>query len=267
MENTKKKVNKKPMLIAGIAMLLALVGCVGGMTYSKYVSSKTVPSTQATVAKWGYVITANSSELFGPKYVKDTENTSKVASDGTGVIVSADTAKSVIAPGATGKVSITITGSAEVTAKVKIDLNVTSEISLAKGSTVYSPVKWTLNDGTNNLVENKTLAEVKTKLDEINNASASTINPGSASITRSYTLSYVWAFDGSKTDTGLKVQDADTKGINADTADSILGVATGLKDTALTTALTNAGYDYATSWTISDSLSFTLTASVEQVIA
>ncbi len=276
MENTKKKVNKKPVLIAGIAMLLALVGCVGGMTYSKYVSSKTVPSTQATVAKWGYVITANSSELFANEYVTGASaNTAKVPGESDAsaakVIVSADTSKSVVAPGATGSLSLTITGLAEVKAKINIALDVTSEISLTNGSTVYSPIKWTLNDGTTDLVKNKDLAQVQAKLNEINTANTSTINPGSASINRSYTLSYAWNFDNSKEDTGLKVKEADTKGIDGDTADTILGVASGLKDTdtstALSDALTAAGYDYAKGWTISTALTFTLTASVTQVIA
>lgn len=261
MENTKKKVNKKPMLIAGIAMLLALVGCVGGLTYSKYVSSKSIPSTQATVAKWGYVITANSTNLFGTKYVKgDADNTAKVASEGTGVIVSAST-NNVIAPGATGSLTLSVKGTAEVAAKLNIALAVTSDITLKDGTeesaNVYSPVKWTLTNNGTAIVSDVTLAEVAKKI----NQTDVTIDANATSIDYDYELTYSWPFDGSKTNTDLKANASDTTGITADTADTILGLK------AAGTTLTDTDYAYAQDWDASTTLSLSLTASVEQVIA
>lgn len=260
MENTKKKVNKKPMLIAGIAMLLALVGCVGGLTYSKYVSSKSIPSTQATVAKWGYVITANSTNLFGTKYVKgDADNTAKVASEGTGVIVSAST-NNVIAPGATGSLTLSVKGTAEVAAKLNIALTVTSDITLKDGTEesakVYSPVKWTLKNNGTPEVTDGTLTDVITKLNKTNEA----INAGTK-LDYDYELTYLWPFDGSKQNTDLKANASDATGITYDTADTILGLK------AAGTTLTGTDYAYAQDWDASTTLSLSLTASVEQVIA
>lgn len=242
-------------------MLLALVGCVGGLTYSKYVSSKSIPSTQATVAKWGYVITANSTNLFGTKYVKgDADNTAKVASEGTGVIVSATAGNNVIAPGATGSLTLSVKGTAEVAAKLNIALAVTSDITLKDGTEesakVYSPVKWTLKNNGTPEVTDGTLTDVITKLNKTNEA----INAGTK-LDYDYELTYSWPFDGSKTNTDLKANASDTTGITADTADTILGLK------AAGTTLTDTDYAYAQDWDASTTLSLSLTASVEQVIA
>ena len=46
-------------IVVAMVLLLAVVLGMGGTTFAKYITSKDVPVESATVAKWGYVITAN----------------------------------------------------------------------------------------------------------------------------------------------------------------------------------------------------------------
>lgn len=256
MEKNAKKTNKKPFLVAGFALLLALIGCVGGVTYSKYISNTSVPSTQATVAKWGYVVTANSNTLFGPKYAAGTNNTATVNPAGE-IIVSADTEKSVIAPGATGSVAITVKGNAEVMASLTIKIaDGYKDISLSDGANTYNPLKWTakVGDTAINSAENTTLANVATAL-----STYSKSFKANETVDTTFTLSYTWAFDGKDIDSGLK---NGATALNGDDADTILGkLANG------TISASDAKYGYASTWTCEKTVSLSLSATLAQVQA
>ena len=75
-------------IVAIILVLLVAVGSVIGITLAKYVTSSDITTQTATVAKWGYTITADSSSLlFGTNYGSVSDNfATKVA--GGGVVVS-----------------------------------------------------------------------------------------------------------------------------------------------------------------------------------
>ena len=66
----KKNLKKKILMVTGLALLLGLVGYTGGTTYAKYVTTADTVSQTATVAKWGYTMSANAADLFGDAYGK-----------------------------------------------------------------------------------------------------------------------------------------------------------------------------------------------------
>ena len=60
--------NKKFLVIIATVLMACLVVGMGAMTYSRYISTTELPAQSATAAKWGYVITADASNLFGSDY-------------------------------------------------------------------------------------------------------------------------------------------------------------------------------------------------------
>lgn len=215
-ENENKKDLKKPLILAGMALLLTLIGVTGASTYAKYVTSQEVPSQQATVAKWGYVVTVNTGNLFGTNYAKDDETTdgettnAVVNKDGT-IIVSSTADTNVIAPGATGSMSITINGSAEILSKLsfiydKVKVNDISVDYVKDGQTMtYSPIQWSLAKGEKGETKLVTDATLKNALDEL--VKQSTYIDAGTSMSDTYILSYSWPFSTSdendKHDTAL----------------------------------------------------------------
>ena len=68
----KGRKNIRPFIITAMVALIALVVGMGGYTFAKYFTSTGTHSNQATVAKWGFVLSANATNLFGEEY-RDTE--------------------------------------------------------------------------------------------------------------------------------------------------------------------------------------------------
>lgn len=217
-QNTQKNSNKKSIFIIALLLLLVAVIGFGGYTLSKYVSSKEDNGT-ASVAKWGFTVTATGDGLFGTDYKYDTAANTSISNSTTGTVltVSAKTPtaqdakrSNLVAPGTQGSMTFTIDGTAEVKSKVAINLNVTSDVVLkytATGVTdgTYNPVKWTLKKGvgesqavvkakdTNKDLANVTLAEIAAELNSYGadvEANATYANAGT------YTLEWAWAFDG-----------------------------------------------------------------------
>ncbi len=217
MENKKTNRNTRLIIIAIVLALVVLFLCIGGSTFARYISSKNLPSNQATVAKWGYVVTANTNNLFGKNYadtaiVTDTTSNPKLDVKASG---------NVVAPGTKGEITFGVTGSAEVLAKLDLTFKVKSDVSLKSGegesATTYSPIKWTLKRGDTALVEDKTLADVSTELAKVSTEIEAGTVIGEKD--QAYTLSWKWDL-GATTDTnnkldtmlGYAAQGADTYG-------------------------------------------------------
>lgn len=214
-QNAQKKDNRKSIFVIGLLLLLVAVIGFGGYTLSKYVTEKKETGS-ASVAKWGFTVKADATNLFGAKYKYDTAKNSSVATteDTATFTVKADDDTNRVAPGTTGSMTFIIGGTAEVKAKVEIALTDNKDIVLEykKGETAgtYNPVKWTLKKDGANIVENTTLEKIA---DELNKAVYDeTINPG-ATYTNAgtYTIEWVWAFDGT------------TANPDADKLDTLLG--------------------------------------------
>ena len=198
-QNAQKKDNRKSVFVIGLLLLLVAVIGFGGYTLSKYVTEKKETGS-ASVAKWGFTVSADAKNLFGKEYKWDGTN-STVNAEGDKVTVKANTsAGNIVAPGTTGSMTFTIKGSAEVKAKVAINMTVTKDVVLkytvgdATAAQEYKPVKWTLKKNSENVVGavGVDLATIKTKLDAVADYAA-----GSAAISDVYTIEWAWDFDAS----------------------------------------------------------------------
>ena len=170
---------------------------------SKYVSSKSDKGT-ANVAKWGFEVTANGNGLFGKEYKYDAGKNASIVNTAAGVslTVKADNEESRVAPGTTGSMTFSITGTAEVKSHVDINFTVNSDVVLKYTKDgvagTYSPVKWTLKkddvvvtNGETRL-ENVTLAQIATVL---NGYDADVAANETYAHAGNYTLEWAWAFE------------------------------------------------------------------------
>lgn len=233
---------KKGIVAVAMFLMVGLVIGMGAVTYSKYVTQAEPAKPQATAAKWGFVISADASDMFGSDYTKTDSATYSTKVDADGVSVSA--ASSVVAPGCEGSMTVTITGSAEVRAKMALAVSGTDisvDITEETGTTTYKPIKWTLSDdgGTTTIVEDVTLDDLVAAVRDLS-ADDLTFAPAT-SIDKTYTISWHWDFAGN------------------DEADTVIGIAATeneeLKKNIDTSKYTNINY----------SLDLTITASVEQI--
>lgn len=261
MEKTNKTSKKSKSSL--IALLVAILLCVaivlgmGGITLAKYVESKEVGTTSATVAKWGYTITADSSKLFGDAY-----NSNGVVADysASSLAVKAESSGSnIVAPGATGEVTFSVVGKAEVLSAItfKMDDSATT-VQLKSGDTVvYEPIKWTLYEGTKSEDSNdisytpvtdatdKKYSEIITKLNDLSVAS---VEPNSEEQALYYKLGWAWEFENS----------------DSDAANTNNGYDTILGEAVRSGSSTSVTVD-DTTYTVSTTLTFNLTITVEQI--
>lgn len=218
-QKSERKNSKKTTII--IALLLALIAILsfGGYTLSKYVTSGG-STGKAQVAKWGYTLEIDGSNLFGKNYKFD-DKASKVTKDTTGLTVKASGDYNVIAPGTTGSMTFTIGGQAEVKALIAMGINPIKDVTLEMqkaggGEIVYNPVKWTLKKNTHVIpgMQNTTLHAVAGAFhDMIHNSASSVKNPGDKLETTTYELVWEWAYEG----------DPEFPNITNDELDTILG--------------------------------------------
>lgn len=264
-QNTQKNSNKKSVFVIALLLLLVAVIGFGGYTMSKYISSKSDKGT-ANVAKWGFTVDANATNIFGAEYKYDGKSASVVnTASGATLTVSAVTPatgerSNLVAPGTTGSMTFSIAGTAEVKSHVDINFTVNSDVVLkyktsAEGAPLdYAPVKWTLKkdgvvvtDGATEL-KNVTLAQIATVL---NGYDADVAANATYAHAGNYTLEWAWAFDGTASNA------------DADKLDTLLGmVAT--KAGATHNALTNEGFTEVVADT-KTAISFDLSISVVQV--
>lgn len=243
-QNTK---NRKVLIIVAMLVLLATVFAMSGMTFAKYVSNTAIPTKQATVAKWGWIISTNSDNLFGTNY-GDTANDKGLVSvnvsvdePGTSVSASGTSNRStLVAPGTTGYLTFTVHGTAEVKSKVTIKATGTDTVYLTDtlgtaettDDITYSPIKWTLtysagNNSTYTAIEGCTGTTLQACLDKINaltgdsgkEVAANTEMTGAGT----YMLTWEWAFDNTA-NTGIDdPRNAETKELSGNECDTLLG--------------------------------------------
>lgn len=210
---SERKNNRKTAAI--IALLLALIAllCYGGYTLSKYVTGSSKTGT-AQVAKWGYTMKVDGSNLFGKNYKFDGV-ASKATADADGLTVKASGDYNVIAPGTTGSMTFTIKGHAEVKALIAMGITPEKDIILKVQKTggkeiVYSPVKWTLKK--NGVVvtgaKNTTLEAVAATFHH--DPVVGLKKAGDELAETTYELIWSWAFEGTETFTGITVNELDT---------------------------------------------------------
>ena len=213
MEKIQIKLTKKHLIIVSVVLMVALVVGMGAMTYSRYASSYNSGTQTATAAKWGFVVTANADNLFGETYKTNNEGNGVFATvTGTGdIAVKANSDASIIAPGTTGYMTISISGMAEVMAQLNISVTLDGTISDGES---YKPVEWTLIKNGDNLAE-------ATWVSDPSSLSSTQVIDAGTSVSGYYELHWRWVFssstDNDKKDTviGAKVADTALADVNA----------------------------------------------------
>lgn len=140
----KNKTKKRVGIVAMMLVLILAIGAAAGTTLAKYIYSATV-NTSATVAKWGFTVSANTTELFSDKY-----DASNIVTGDETLDVNAST--KVVAPGTSnstsnegGEMTITFNGYSEVDALLTIDLSGFKTVWLKYEEDTYYPIKWYIN--------------------------------------------------------------------------------------------------------------------------
>ena len=256
MKNNQRK-NKKSLVLVAMILMIGLVAGMGAMTYSRYITTGTTTQT-ATAAKWGFVVNVNADNLFGTQYGEVADKLAKVTTSSTGIVVKTDATADVVAPGTKGSMTFSISGEAEVLAKITISVTNVSEIF--DGISGY-PVKWTLtktvNSTTDTLVTAGRLSDVVTAI----NTGATTIQPGDpATSAGTYELSWAWAFDVDET-TNLKDTVIGMKANNASVA------FTDIENLYVGSTRIGTVYDATKLAAVVTTLSFDLVINIEQVQA
>ena len=201
--------SKKLVTIMAMVLMVAMVVGMGTMTYSRYVTTKQMESpATATVADWGYVLSIDSTKMFGSKYENNAVTTE---GDGSKLDVSASAA--VVAPGSSGSITITLSGNAEVLAELTfgVDEEKTFDVALKHGEDTYNPIKWTLtkqvgDDGDAAVVggaENTTLAAAVAAL----KGESTKVDAGDDIPNTVYTLSWAWAIGSEDLDDATNMLD------------------------------------------------------------
>lgn len=206
----KNRKNRKPLIVVAMLLMVALVVGMGAMTYSRYVSSFTTGEQTATAAKWGFVVNANTTNLFGKNYEVTGTNVATPTTETTGVVVKASS--NTVAPGTSGSMTFAIDGTAEVRAQLTVDLTVTSEIAYGD----YKPIQWTLKKGSTEVATSTSLATVLNSLvtTPVVIEAGATIDGGA------YELSWSWAWSEDETisikDTIIGIKASDSTYANVD---------------------------------------------------
>lgn len=286
-QNNDKSKNGKRIALILVALLLIAAIAFGAYTYSKYVSSGE-GSGDADVAAWGYTVTIGDTDddpFFAVAYSKDGD---EAESTEKSVIASVSSPQTeVVAPGAKGSTTITVSGKAEVNAVLSMAVNMTSEIyvelsgpgSSASTKLYYIPILFTLKQGDTVVsgCNNVPLANLKAAL--AGNADLSGKILGvSDSVNETYTLSWAWAFEGTADSAGAaqntlwtKSGDTYTEYGTKITASEVDKLDTSLGQTAASTALTNpttitVGSDSFTIGTCETDITFDFVVTVTQTM-
>ena len=251
MEKIQITITKKHLTIVAVVLMVALVVGMGAMTYARYISSYNSGEQIATAAKWGFVVNADTTNLVPTDYTLETgkSHATKTA-DGVAVDASAAT----LAPGTTGYVSITVNGTAEVRAQLRIALNVTSQVGY---NNTYLPIKWALTNSADfpasDSGEWKTYNDIIAEVNALNQ----TIEAG-ATVEGKHYLHWCWDFE-----TGA---DADTKATN-NRHDTIIGAksAHGNDLAKINATIGGTTIDSEELAKYNNVLQFSLTATIEQI--
>lgn len=243
----KKERNKRIGIIAAMVALIILIMCLGGNTFAKYISSKEVPTTSATVAKWGYTVKADATNLFGDAYNNNSKvahvdvTTPPTATGAAGVAVNANAKGSLlVAPGTTGNVLFGVSGSAEVASQITLSATSTKDVTLTVDTEVYHPLKWTLKaesattagtydvdvadpDDASKKLENLDLATMVTKINKLVK-STDIVNP-QTKVSHSYKLTWVWDFEPTAIPSGESETDLTKYKNKINAYDTLLGEA------------------------------------------
>lgn len=209
MEENRKdnlKNQKKMLAVFAIILMLALIIGMGAMTYSKYITSKDTGELRATAAKWGFVINVDAKNFLGENYTKGENSETATVVTENGVAVQTTNGGDVVAPGTSGYMTISISGSAEVLSKISFKQTfVPHYIHLKHGDNDYVPVKWYVykNGASNSLTDKTTIDDVFKAINDDLSANFNRIEPNE-NPNLSYKIEWKWDFEAGETDAEKK---------------------------------------------------------------
>lgn len=211
--------NKKTVLTIAIALLLVLALALGGFTFARYISQGSGSDT-ANVAKWGFVVKADTTDFFSSDYTKGEGDFAEAAEEaGSGVAVKA--AAKAVAPGTTGSFTFEISGTAEVKANISVALtgaDIVLEAAAGGETYTYNPIKFSLQKDSDEATEDLSFAELQEDLAALSENVAAGTAYSKAGV---YTVTWEWAFDNS----AVSVQpDGDGAALTGNECDTILGM-------------------------------------------
>lgn len=186
------KIKKKLLLITSAFILIIGIAFTASSTFAKYYESAKVEGVTATIAKWGFTISVDTSKLFGDKYDK----TGTVSSADDSIVVKSS--GNVVAPGTSGYLTITINGSAEVASELAIKVgDEFKDIYLKTLETedYYYPIKWRLSPKEGGNVGNATTGLAVNSLFTTWNINYQ-YEPGKKIESLVYKLEWEWPFEG-----------------------------------------------------------------------
>lgn len=230
--NESSKSNKRVVVIA-IALILIFVLAFGGYTFAKYLSEKQV-TANATVAKWGLTINVDSTNVFGSNYTVSDGAMATVVAEG-GVAVKA--ASEVVAPGTTGSLTFSVTGTADVMAAIRIEAGAIEEVLLdatAGAEITYSPIKYKVAYGTSaEAVSESGYGTYNTLTEAIEAINGKKYVVAAGTTAEHYfKITWEWAFDNPTTVAGS---------VTGNDCDTVLGI---LAQSGITESVTHNGQEY-----------------------
>lgn len=261
-QNNEKSKNGKRLALILIAILLLVAIAFGAYTYSRYVTRDSGTGS-APVAMWGYKVKIGNADSdyaannngFAQNYeVREGGSNATAATDNTNAVIARVTSKgNIVAPGAAGAVSFTVSGTGEVSAELVAAISATAQISITvqrsggEETITYVPMVYTLTkaDAEEPLVTGTlgTVANYLNNGSEGGQKALGQFNPGTIVTAPEYTLSWEWAFTGDNQTVGSYTITADA----LDTALGQIAAASGSADGI--TVLDTAG----NTWTVSSS--------------
>lgn len=261
-QNNEKSKNGKRLALILIAILLLVAIAFGAYTYSRYVTRDSGTGS-APVAMWGYKVKIGNADSdyaannngFAQNYeVREGGSNATAATDNTNAVIARVTSEgNIVAPGAAGAVSFTVSGTGEVSAELVAAISATAQISITvqrsggEETITYVPMVYTLTkaDAEEPLVTGTlgTVANYLNNGSEGGQKALGQFNPGTIVNAPEYTLSWEWAFTGDNQTVGSYTITADA----LDTALGQIAAASGSADGI--TVLDTAG----NTWTVSSS--------------
>lgn len=283
---SKKFFGKVTSFVAVLLLLAIMLVGAFGVTSAKYITSVT-DNRSGEVADWGFTVKVDMENWISDAWVKGTANsTSTVTTTKNGYTIKASSDNNVVAPGATGYMTISVTGTAEVLSALTIattdnDLKVPTLVASYKASTAgtasgdstevtYYPILFTLQSSTDGSTWTNAASGYKlsTVLDTVEGASKTAIEPNST-LSLYYKLSWAWVFE----------QEAQTDQVtgtwsenDANALDTVLGAYAADSSNNATGYITNYGGTNEKTWTVTAASTVTafnmnLTIKLEQIIA
>ncbi len=262
--------NKKTVLTIAIALLLVLALALGGFTFAKYISQGS-GSDSATVAKWGWTISADAGSFFGKKYAGQGLSTVTEGDENLSVKASGDS--NVVAPGTTGSFTFSIDGNAEVASKITVALTgkdivlkataTTGEPSASETTTyTYSPIKFSLQKDEEETEENQNLTFTQLR-DKLAALSAEAVAAGETyEGAGEYTVTWEWAFDNAS---AKATKDGNGADLDGNACDTILGLYAASKQATVTHNGVKYTIDQTAETGTNIELSLELSITVEQI--